>query len=541
MDDKLKSFEDELNKIDEQIKSLEEKQKPFIAEVESLTQQFQEARKKGDTELIQKLRRQVAVPDAQIDAINDEIKELQAKRKAVEKELSIYKWELEDAQRKAERLAREQAQAEKERQAHKIVQQRLNITSAPKPAPVVQPTPKVQPVQSASKPVTKFADKLHDALSAQINPTRNRVELNDKVTKNYFNLDKKSYYYAVTHPKAKRLIREKVNHKKYGTVVTPTSISNIGDYSNVEPLTEFDRAVLAAIISEQCEGNPYTTPAIIFRALVGKAGEPGVTPCKNQEAAILQSIEKLMFTQFNAETAKSFDQLKYPNGDEIQVCKSAILPACIVNAKINGQQLDNVIYFDRESPFYMIAEAKNQIVRYDSRLLDVPNQNNTPLYIMLKNYVIRRICEIKLHTQLIPTLTFDDVLAKCRITNADNKTKMRLRQYMEKFFQHLQDCGFIDSFTVRKSGKGNSYHGISFTYHLEQNIENVEKSDNDTNQTSNKINSGSSGIGCSNSATGYSNSATGYSNSATGYSNSATQVISRKSKNRKARRRNSRR
>ncbi len=531
MDDKLKAFQDEISQIDEKIKVLAENKKPFDAEVDALYTQFQQATKKGDTALIKNLRQQVAVPDEKRTEIEAEIKDLQKQRKLIEKSISIREWELyelEEAQRKAQRLA-----AEKDRQAQKNVQ---TI-----PAPVVPPTPKVQTVsQQTANPVNNFADKLYQDLSVKINPTRTRVELNDKVTKNYFNLDKKSYYLAVTN-KAKLRIREKKNHKKYGTVVTPTSISNIGDYSNVEPLTEFDRAVLAAIISEQCAGNPYTTPAIIFRALVGKVGETGVTPCKNQETAILDSIEKLMFTQINAETAKSFDQLKYPNGDEIQICKSAILPACIINAKINGQQLDNVIYFDRQSPFYMIAEAKSQIVRYDSRLLDVPNQNNTPLVISLKNYVMRRICEIKLHTQLVPTLTFDDVFQKCRITNADNKTKMRLRQYMEKFFLHLQACGFIDSFTVRKSGKGNSYHGISFTYHLEQEIENGEKSEAETNQTSGKINSGTAEIGYSNSATGYSNFATGYSNSATGYSNSATRVVSHKTKNRKARRRNLRR
>lgn len=529
MDDKLKSFQDEISQIDEKIKVLEENKKPFDDEVDALYEQFQQAMKKGDTALIQSLRQQVAVPDEKRTEIEAEIKDLKNQRKLIERSISIRECELEEAQRKAQRLA-----AETERQAQKIVR--------PIPAPVVSPTPKVQPVQSAqpANPVNNFADKLYQDLSVKINPTRNRVELNDKVTKNYFNLDKKSYYLAVTN-KAKLHIREKKNHKKYGTVVTPTSISNIGEYSNVAPLTEFDRAVLAVIISEQCAGNPYTTPAIIFRALVGKVGETGVTPCKNQETAILDSIEKLMFTQFNAETAKSFDQLKYPNGDEIQICKSAILPACIINAKINGQQLDNVIYFDRQSPFYMIAQAKSQIVRYDSRLLDVPNQNNTPLLIMLKNYVLRRICEIKLHTQLVPTITFDDVFTKCRITNADNKTKMRLRKYMEKFFIHLQACGFIDSFTVRKSGKGNSYHGISFTYHPEQEIENGEKSEAETNQTSGKINSGTAEIGYSNSAISYNNSATGYNNSATRYNNSATRVVSHKTKNRKTRRRNLRR
>ena len=345
-----------------------------------------------------------------------------------------------------------------------------------------------------------FTDKLLDALkNVYFRPTKTRVEINDKATKNYFNLSAKDYDALINRHKKINII-EKRNHKKYGTIKTPTSISNVEGYSNVNPLTEFDRAVLSVLISEQLAGNKYTTPAIIYRALVGKVGE-NIAPSKNQIAAILASVEKLMFTKFDADTAKSFEQLKYPKGDEIRLRKSTMLPACLVDAKINGQIIKDVIYFDREAPLYLIADAKNQIIRYDSNLLDVPNMNNTPLIITIKNYVIRRICEIKLHKQLAPTLTFDDIFQKCRIDNASPKVKFDARNIISKFLEHLKAQNFIDSFDIIKSKHGKKFHSITFTFTpADENIddENISASQNSEHKPQ-KPN--------------YSNSVTNYSNS----------------------------
>ncbi len=357
--------------------------------------------------------------------------------------------------------------------------------------------------------MTNFADSVRDALqNVHFKPTRTRVELNDKATKKYFNLDAETYDFLINKHGTYNIV-EKKNHKKHGKVRTPTTLSNADGYSNVKPLNEFDRAVQCAIISEQLAGNRYTTPAIIFRALVGKVGEVGVTPSVNQEKAILESIDKLMFTRFNADTAKSFEILKYPNGDEIKLKKSAILPACIVDAKINGQVIDNVIFFDRESPLYLIANAKNQIIRYDAKLLDVPNMNNTPMIITIKNYVIRRICEIKLHKQLAKTLTFDDIFQKCRIDKASNKTKFDARNIIFRFLQHLIDHNFIDSFDIVKNKNGKKFYAVTFTFSEkipENNFPDTPNSDGKPSYSNLVISS-------SNSVTNYSNSGTSYSNS----------------------------
>ena len=94
-------------------------------------------------------------------------------------------------------------------------------------------------------------------------------------------------------------------------------------------------------------------------------------------------------------------------------------------------------------------------------LLDIPKQNNTPMNITAKNYVMTRILEIKLH-KLTPTITFDDVFKKCRIENAHNEIKRRTRECIVDFMQHLKDKGEIRNFELTK--KAQSFYSIKFSY-----------------------------------------------------------------------------
>ena len=299
--------------------------------------------------------------------------------------------------------------------------------------------------------------------SIQIYPSKVRIEPNDKMARSLFNWDDVSYDALMQG--AKGNIVEKKNHRKHGEIKTPIKLGNATGYGNGDPLTEFDRAVLSVCISEFAVGNAYTTPAIIFRALVGKVGEgdEGVRPMKNQAEAIYKSIDKLMFTKFDADATESFEQLKYTNGDEIKIKKSSLLPAYIVDAKINGQELKDIIFFDRESPIFTLSNLKNQIIRYDTSLLDVPNQNNTPRIITVKNYVMRRLCEIKLH-KMTPTITFDDVFKKCRMEDTSRDVKLDARNAVIKLFEHLQNKDFIKSFDLKKADSGNKFYGFLLTF-----------------------------------------------------------------------------
>ena len=289
----------------------------------------------------------------------------------------------------------------------------------------------------------------------QIYPAKVRVVPNVKLVKSITKFDAEDYQELLGGEEAE--VVEKRNHKKFGMIATTYKIANAEGFTDENPLTEFDAAVLSACISEQKAGNDDTTPAVILRALTGKVGEGGDHKMRtNQRRAILDSVEKLMCTKITADLSAVNKALGYETTDASKKC-SAILPAYFVEKTVNGQDA-TVIYFDRVSPIMTIAEQRSQILRFDASLLDVPNQNNTPRVITIKNCIMNRVMEIKLH-KMTPTITFDDLFRKCRITDASRKTKMDARETAKIFFEHLKSKGVINSFEIVKNGNC-QFHGI---------------------------------------------------------------------------------
>ena len=100
------------------------------------------------------------------------------------------------------------------------------------------------------------------------------------------------------------------------------------------------------------------------------------------------------------------------------------------------------------------ALERRQILTYDVTLLDIPGQQNTPMNITIKNYAMRRVWESIAHTQMHPVLTFDDLFENCRLENVDRKTRLRAREFLIAFFEHLQNKNVINSFCFNKKGTG---------------------------------------------------------------------------------------
>lgn len=315
---------------------------------------------------------------------------------------------------------------------------------------------------SFSQNADKNAEKFLEILKVQVTPSSECIEVNDVIVKYLFTFGPKSFQKALNGKIFK--VQQKKKTKKQDAVIGDINISNADGYDDTNPLTEFDRAVLSVCISEYLVGNRYTTVNIIFRALIGKVGNVGIVPRPNQKQAIENSIEKLMGTIVDfAKIAESQNAMDYIDkfGNKLRLKKDNLLSASILDAKINGQELDDVIFFKTNSPLFDIAEQKNQIVRYSHELLDVPNLNNTPRIIALKKYVMRRICEIKLHKQLTPTITFDDVFKKCRMTNSPRNVKMDARNAIVKLFQHLKEQNFITDFELVQVR--NKFVSVKFT------------------------------------------------------------------------------
>ena len=253
---------------------------------------------------------------------------------------------------------------------------------------------------------------------------------------------------------------EKKNHKSHGEIVTPYRITNADGYDGDDPLDEFDYAVLSVCLSEIKTGNSDTTPAIILRGLIGKTRESSNGAVNaNQREWILNSVRKLMSTIITVDLSDTNEKLGYDGEKKLT---APILPCKYVTTVLNGQPVKDVIHFTDDSPILIIAESRNQFIRYDASLLDVPNQNNTPLVIMLKNYVLRRVHEIKAH-KMTPTLTFADIFKKCKISdNASRDAKYNARKIVEELFEHLKARNAIKTSELVK--KGVAIQAVTFTF-----------------------------------------------------------------------------
>ena len=104
---------------------------------------------------------------------------------------------------------------------------------------------------------------------------------------------------------------------------------------------------------------------------------------------------------------------------------------------------------------------KKQLLTYDIKLLNVPKQRNSVDIIAVKNYVLHRVQEIKLH-KMVATITFDDVFQKCRLVDVSRKRKMDLCKVIVALMEHLKNCGDILDYELHK--QHNTLCSISFRY-----------------------------------------------------------------------------
>ena len=316
-----------------------------------------------------------------------------------------------------------------------------------------------QVLQSIENEILKQTEPLAiiSKITGGIRPSRIRVEINDKLAKVIFKLNEEDSG-DLLEGETYQII-EKHKLKGQGEILTAFKILNKAGYQVLRPFTMFDRFVLSVCISEWLAGNRYTTVAIIYRALTGKIGRSDAKPSVTQRKAIIESLEILMSRIVDYGAEEVCTVMGYNNGNPFYG-KGALLPAAYVDfSAVNGDD-DTLIFFTAEPPLLKMAQAKKQLVSYDARLLDISGQQNTPMSIAAKNYTMLRIQEIILHRQLTPTITFTDVFKKLRIENADNKTKLRVREFMIAFFNHLKSKNIVKSFEVIKHG--NTFYGIKF-------------------------------------------------------------------------------
>ena len=293
----------------------------------------------------------------------------------------------------------------------------------------------------------------------QVYPTRILIIPNDRFAKRLFNLSEEHFQNAC---RGTINLVEVKRHKKFGKIVSPFRIivDEHAEFTLTEPLEQFDCDVLIVCISEYRAGNRYVTPAMIYRGLTGKIGRGDAEPHKDQLAAIMNSLQKLMSLQIEIMMTDICAKFNYEDGTSTHITANLLPCEIIRETTINGKE-SIIIHLLDESPIWKVANIKNhQILTFEAELLDIPRQQNTPLNIMVKFYVIRRVLESIGHKQMALTVTFADVFKKCRLENAHLEIKRRIREFMIALFEHLKNKGVIVDYKVNK--KGRTFYSISF-------------------------------------------------------------------------------
>lgn len=272
---------------------------------------------------------------------------------------------------------------------------------------------------------------------AQIYPSTKRTVPVDKIAKLLFNLTPEAYGELLEGSVG--TVSEKVIKRTGDEIISTIKLKSLNEAAQSSCLNQFDYAVLSVCISEWLYGNEITTPSVIYRGLIGKTGYQHVNVTPAQKAEVLKSVEKLVGL---------IADIKLGNPEKTRL-KASLLPCQILEAKANGQ-MTTIIHFLAESPLLTCARLKNnQLISYDTRLLNVPRQRNTVKVIAIKNYVLIRVLEIKQHN-MTPTITLNDVFEKCQLEVTNPKIASDAREVIKQLLQNLVDCKIISGFEIVK-------------------------------------------------------------------------------------------
>ena len=303
----------------------------------------------------------------------------------------------------------------------------------------------------------KISDAILDSFEIEKFQTNIRLDSivspNDKLTRTLFNLSADEYFDTLQKGISIAVNETTIRGKK---IQTHFKLNGSGLAALKHPLNEFDRAIFDVCNSAQTANFIGITRDSLFRALTGSGHR---SPRPNQANAILESLKRLMII---IEIDFSLTRNKIPKYNSVKpILISPILPCRILhNVLFNGNRT-TLIRFTDESPLMKIARVKKQIITSPVSLRDIINQNNTPLVIMIKNYVIRRVLEIIAHN-MTPTITFDDLFKHCELSNPSRWQKQDARKIVLSVMNNLQSEGIIKSFKMTK--KGDAYHSVTITF-----------------------------------------------------------------------------
>lgn len=203
----------------------------------------------------------------------------------------------------------------------------------------------------------------------------------DKLSQVIVKYSKEEYSEVIEYNKTCRI---KEGKKRDGTPIkTKYWLRHEDDFADMTPLRWFDLGVVA-VCSVYFKRDNLFTVDMILRALIGNDRKKFTD---EQKRAVRDSIIRLMKTVITVDMTKTCRLIKKYQTDTPKRT-AAILPCELLEDVIINGQKTTAIRMYAQSPLMEIAELKKQLLTIGSKLLAVPNLNNSKRVITVKLFII---------------------------------------------------------------------------------------------------------------------------------------------------------
>lgn len=219
--------------------------------------------------------------------------------------------------------------------------------------------------------------------------------------------------------------------------------------------SEFDQQIHEAVVSLMLAGNEYISDYMIYKTLTQSGGH--TTPPK-----WAQSIKESMHKFSSVYITVNFDEITkyYPALKNIDAGTETVDKSGTVRTKLlmfseiqrktkNGSKV--FVYKILDEPIlYTIANAKKQVGSIPIKALENEKLKNTPENTVLKNFLLKRIDQIK-HEKLSNNILFDMIYKK---TGKQTKDEQRtVRNNVDMMLLQFKANGIISDYEIINAGR----------------------------------------------------------------------------------------
>jgi len=230
----------------------------------------------------------------------------------------------------------------------------------------------------------------------------------------------------------------------------------------IEKFDAWEKVVIKTCISEHATHTQgdysklyQTTLDSLYRAMIGDDGTTGkrkiLTPKMKKD--ILRIITKAANCRIRIDLTDVCEKMGYNNGKPV-ILSGNLLEVQILDGIIVNGKPTTVLSFGNVSPLQRAANIQNgQILTYDKNLLALPTKNKNKDSIIICDYFLCRVLEIKAH-KMTPTIKLETAFNILGFTDISKDKRKQLLEHIESYFDYWLEQGEIKSyFFVDRNGQ----------------------------------------------------------------------------------------